>query len=194
MMYIFATDLMRSFAQGKKVVEDGNSSNAIYFDVGVTNKPYFHDKATAIAQSSCYECPETGCQPEQVHLIGFDTLIRLLDVKYYPPAHTLQPLDPFFARHRVRVTRRTDDAWGGREEQDAYFKALAEGARERDGGKREWAGRIGLEDGREEGEEPVSSSRVRDAANGGNLDALRALVTDEVRTYIIEERLYMDGG
>jgi hypothetical protein len=31
---------------------------------------------------------------EQVHLTGYDTLIRIFNSKYYPPEHTLKPLRP----------------------------------------------------------------------------------------------------
>jgi nicotinamide-nucleotide adenylyltransferase len=129
---------------------------------------------------------------EQVHLIGYDTLIRLLDTKYYPPDQNLKPLEGLFEKHRVRVTRRTDDAWGGREEQDEYLRRIAEGEREADGGRREWAQRIELVEGKKEGEEIISSTKVRKAANGKDEQALSKLVADAVASWILKENLYLE--
>ncbi|KAI9829088.1 MAG: hypothetical protein M1832_000111 [Thelocarpon impressellum] len=160
-------------------------------DVGVTKLPYFHDKAEAISRSSMYASPSAD-GPEQVHLVGFDTLIRILNTKYYPPSHTLAPLTPFLRRHRLRVTHRADADWGGREEQRAYVADLADGKREEDGGRREWADKIELVKGTAEGGEVVSSTKVREAVRTGDLDALRRLVTEAVAAWIVQEGLYRD--
>lgn len=135
---------------------------------------------------------------EQIHLIGFDTLTRLLDTKYYPPTHTLQPLQGLFGRHRVRVTRRVDDGDGGQQheeeqaKQTAYLRQLARGDREPEGGQREWAERIELVEGRREGEVAVSSTKVRDAVRRGDVRALRTLVPLGVQEWISREGLYQD--
>lgn len=130
---------------------------------------------------------------EQVHLTGYDTLIRLLDIRYYPPHHTLQPLEGLLEKHRVRVTRRTDDAWGGREAQDEYMNRIKNGDREDEGGKREWAERIKLVEGRKEGEEVVSSTKVREAAKSRDEKALKRLVPDGVAQWIMDEKLYLES-
>ena len=163
---------------------------AIGVDIGVTKLPYFIDKATAIEDSGAYPA-----RTPQVHLTGFDTLIRILDPKYYPPAHTLEPLEPFLAKHRLRVTYRTDDQWGARAAQDEYLAEIGEGRREQEGAKREWVreGRIELVEGRAEGEEVVSSTRVREAVRDGDEVLLRKLVTAGVADWILEEGLYKDG-
>lgn len=157
-------------------------------DVGVTTEPYFHDKAAAIDESKIYDPP-----PEQVYLTGFDTLIRLLNPKYYPPEHTLAPLEPFLRRHRVRVTYRTGADWGEREVQGRYLRDLKEGRREHEGGKREWADRFELVEGRADGEEVVSSTRVRDAIKKGDKEALRGLVTEGVGEWIMQEKSYTEA-
>ena len=160
-------------------------------DVGLTKLPYFHDKAQTIDSSSVYSETSTEA-PRQVHLIGFDTLIRILNPQYYPPQHTLAPLNPFLDRHRLRVTYRTDATWGDRAEQDGYLRDLARGERETEGGKREWADRIQLVDGRKVGEEVISSTKAREAASRGDLKALESLVTDRVFALIAHQRLYRD--
>ena len=193
LMTIFANDLRkayvattsdrsRSSSTKEEAVEDPPP-----IDIGVTKHPIFVDKASAISASGFYP-PNTT----QVHLAGYDTLIRILNPKYYPPTHTLAPLEPFLSKHRLRVTYRTDDDWGGRAEQEAYLKALADGEREAEGGRREWAGRIELVEGRREGEEMVSSTRAREAARSGDRDMLRKLVSEGVADWVLQERLYAD--
>ena len=81
---------------------------------------------------------------------------------------------------------------GGRETQDEYLNNLREGKREYEGGKREWADRIALIDGREEGEENISSTKVREAAKAGDEPALKKLVTDGVAKWIVDEKLYLE--
>ena len=184
-MQLLAEDLLSALSSHRS----GAQEPEIGIDIGVTKLPYFTDKATSIEDSGLY-ARETA----QVHLTGFDTLVRILDPKYYPPAHTLAPLEPFLARHRLRVTYRTDDQWGAREAQDGYLAGLGEGRRDKEGGKREWVtgGRIEMVEGREEGEEVVSSTKVRKAIKEGDRELLGKLVTDGVAKWILEEGLYLE--
>lgn len=183
MMQIFASDLLSSLSS-----QPQNTGSEIGVDIAVTKLPYFMDKSSAIEASGEY--PE-GAQ--QVHLTGFDTLIRILDPKYYKSDKKLRVLEPFFEKNRLRVTYRTDDDWGVREAQDEYLEELAKGRRDDEGGKREWVagGRIEMCDGRKEGEEPISSTKVRNAAKDGDREMLGKLVTKGVAEWILEEGLYM---
>ncbi|KAI4184215.1 MAG: hypothetical protein L6R41_004897 [Letrouitia leprolyta] len=186
MMALFAQDIVDEYyASGRP----STAEDALVVEVGITKKPYFHDKATAIEESGYYSDSKTGEQPQQVHLLGFDSLIRLLDTKYYPPRHTLEPVDALLERHRIRVTRRTEDndKWGSKAQQDRYWEALAKGDRETEGGKKEWAEKIEMVDG--EGE-AVSSTRVREAAGKGELGKLEKLISRSVRRWIENEGLY----
>ena len=194
MMNVFAEELVKMVATSD---EKKHPHDDVIVDVGVTKEARFIDKARTLEAQEEYIGHGNGntAKPfEQVHLIGFDTLIRLLDTKYYPPKHTLEPLEDLFKKHRVRVTRRTADAWGGREEQDQYVRKIAEGKMGANGPKKEWAQRIDLVEGRKEGEEIVSSTKVREAAKAGDEDALKKLVTDEVARWILDEKLYMEAG
>lgn len=197
MMKIFADELVESVITPKKWYQkDGLKEGDVVVDVGVTKEARFVDKASVIEKYWDYTYVDTeGVRRpvEQVHLTGFDTLVRLLDTKYYAPDHTLQPLEGLFEKHRVRVTRRTDDAWGGRVEQDQYMKKLGRGEREAEGGKREWSEKIEMVEGRKEGEEIVSSTKVREAAKVGDEEALKQLVTDGVAKWIRDEKLYLHG-
>ncbi|KAH8685596.1 hypothetical protein BGZ60DRAFT_95723 [Tricladium varicosporioides] len=178
MMEILAQELLSKF----------KFNDEIGIDIAVTKFPYFAEKATSIEE-------EYG-EEEQVHLIGYDTLTRLLDTKYYSPDHNLTPVRELLAKHRVLVTYRTDDQWGSEKEQDDFVASIAEGGLDDKGGTKEWVKerRIVMVEGRKEGETAVSSTKVRDAARSGNREALRCLVTDGVAEWIIAESLYTNDA
>lgn len=183
MMSLFAQELRTHLQSSLPSIA---SADLPQIDVGVTKKPYFVDKAAAIELSGQY--PE---DVEQVHLTGYDTLIRIFNPKYYPPTHTLQPLEPFLSRHRLRVTMRPSDEWGNPKEQEEYLQQLAQGGREHEGGKREWAERIQLVPGRKVNEMPVSSTRARAAAQSKDT-LLHSLVPAAICSYIFSEELYQE--
>ena len=182
MMDLFARDL-RAHLTSAPAFEHA-VENIPLIDIGVTKKPYFIDKATAIETSDSYPSPM-----EQVHLMGYDTLIRIFDPKYYPPEHNLKPLAPLLSKHRLRVTMRPSDGWGGREEQLGFLAALARGDRDNEGARREWADRIQLVEGRRPTDQPVSSTRAREASQSAPQD-LEWLVPEQVRQYLLSEHLY----
>ncbi|XXH05233.1 hypothetical protein Hte_011658 [Hypoxylon texense] len=196
MMQIFGADLLSDIAAADP---DGDTYQRagvdVDVDVAVTTEPYFHAKAAAVAGSGFYQGAGTaGDVPEQVYLAGFDTLVRIFDPKYYRPAGPdamARALDPFFARARLRVTARTDDAWGGAAAQEAYLEELRRGGLERvGGGTAGWAGRIEMVGGRKDGEEVVSSTKVREAVRRRDWEALKKLVSEGVAEWIQEQGLY----
>lgn len=187
MMELFARDLRARLAESPAFAASG-LSHAIeslpLVDIGVTRKPYFVDKAAAIEASDSYPVAL-----EQVHLTGYDTLIRIFNPKYYPPSHTLQPLEPFLSKHRLRVTMRPSDEWGGKEEQVAWVEALSRGDRDAEGAQSEWAQRIQLVEGRLPSEPPVSSTLAREALQS-NPEELKRLVPEQVRQFVLSEHPY----
>jgi nicotinamide-nucleotide adenylyltransferase len=183
MMTLFAQDLHADLKASYPTAQD----DLPQIDIGVTKKPYFVDKAAAIETSGVYPSPL-----EQVHLTGYDTLVRIFNPKYYPPEHTLQPLEPFLTQHRLRVMMRPDDEWGGRKEQEEFLLHLAQGGREHEGAKREWARRIEMVEGKKAGGQAVSSTRARQAASSGD-DLLRSLVPKSVCDYVISQGLYKEA-
>ena len=190
MMSIFADEMVEEFK-----AEAGRQS--VMIDVGVTKEARFVDKARVIEECGYYSAiDDAGAEDsvEQVHLTGFDTLLRLLDTKYYPPNHTLAPLERLFQKHRVRVTRRTGDAWGATEQQDEYMAKLQRGEMEAKGGKVEWTKRLELVNGRNEGEDIVSSTKVREASKRRDEVTLMKLVTGGVGKWIFDKRLYVEGA
>jgi nicotinamide-nucleotide adenylyltransferase len=180
--------MMTLFAQALRD-ETGNNleEERPSVDIGVTKLPYYHDKAASIDQSGVYDG-----QPQQVHLAGFDSIIRIFNTKYYPPDHTFAVLEPFLSRHRLRVRYRPDDEWGGRVEQRKYVQDIADGKREMEGAKPEWADRIQLVEGKAEGEEVVSSTLARKAAKT-DPKSLEKYVTRTIQDWIISEKLYLEG-
>ncbi|RAL09007.1 cytidylyltransferase family protein [Aspergillus homomorphus CBS 101889] len=181
MMDLFARDLLSHL---QSTSSETSQPSLPVIDVAVTKKPYFMDKAAEIEGAGIY--PKSL---EQVHLTGYDTLIRIFDPKYYPPEHTLQPLEPFLSRHRLRVTLRPDSNWGSRDEQEAFLRDLADGKKDEIGAKREWAPRIQLVEGRKPGAPSVSSTRAREAATTNPQD-LDWLVPSSIQEMIMSERLY----
>ncbi|KAL9116518.1 MAG: hypothetical protein Q9187_006956 [Circinaria calcarea] len=191
MMTVFAEDLLTSLEDTKTQSLEGD----IAIDIGVTTLPFYVDKATAIASSGVYNRPgsSSSIPVQQIHLAGFDSLPRIFNPKYYPPNHTLEPLKELFTHHRLRVMYRPDDDWGGKKEQDAYLQELRDGKRENEGGKREWADRIELVEGKAGGEEVVSSTKARRAASSGDMEALRKMCTEGVADWVSNEGLYKEG-
>lgn len=146
-------------------------------------------------------------QPKQLILAGYDTLIRIFNPKYYGKAAKDEPitnpggnengmrsaLAPLFAQARLRVTMRTEDEWGDKEEQVAYVENLLNGdGLEKVGGSREWARRIELVGGGNDGGVIVSSTLARDAAKKKDWATLRQLVSPEVTKWIEMEGLYTE--
>ncbi|CEL02668.1 Putative Cytidylyltransferase family protein (AFU_orthologue; AFUA_4G07310) [Aspergillus calidoustus] len=183
MMQLFAQDLL-AFLRSE--IPAANQESIPVIDIGVTKKPYFVDKAAEIESAGIY--PQ-GL--EQVHLIGYDTLIRIFNPKYYPPEHTLQPLEPFLSKHRLRVTMRPDSEWGSRAEQEAYLANIARGGRESEGAKPEWAQRIRLVEGKKPEEKSVSSTRAREAIRTKSQD-LEWLVPRDVQDFILTVQPYSE--
>ncbi|KAK3387887.1 hypothetical protein B0H63DRAFT_471090 [Podospora didyma] len=203
MMWAFAEDIQNTLHSGQQKDQEGEAPS---IDVALSTQPYFHEKCAAIAESDFYRTSDNSeGDMEQVVLAGFDTLIRILNPKYYnPPGSVVQVsvgektpmqkvLDPFFARARLRITMRTDDDWGGKEEQLAYLEDLLRGdGLQRIGGSGEWGSRIEIIEGRQDGENIVSSTYARAAAKEQDWSGLDIMVTPGVRWWIEHERLYSE--
>ncbi|KAI1768888.1 Nucleotidylyl transferase [Hypoxylon sp. FL1150] len=199
MMDVFGQELLSAIAAADP---HGDRYKCAGVDVAVTTEPYFHAKAAAVAADVFYYrgAQTLGSEekenqaPEQVYLTGFDTLIRIFNPKYYPDGSMAQVLDPFFAHARLRVTMRTDAEWGDAAAQRAYLEELRRGGLERVGGRTEWAGRIEMVEGRRDGQEVVSSTKVREAVVRKDWDALKKLVSEGVTEWIREQELYTEAS
>lgn len=211
MMYIFAEDLLLSCQQVQQLGENSMSTSSTSgldcsldgIDIAVTTEPYFHDKAAAVQHSGFYyvdspsastEEKETRTdqhqQMEQVYLTGFDTLIRIFNSKYYPGQDISAVLGPFFAHSSLRVTMRTAADWGDAAAQRQYLDDLRGGRLDEMGGKGEWMDKISMAEGRREGEDVVSSTRVRDAVRSDDWERLGRLTSTEIAEWVREHKLY----
>jgi nicotinamide-nucleotide adenylyltransferase len=180
LMTMFAEDLSRSL---KNATPSLNGDVAdISIDIGLTKEPYYSDKSAAIAETTP---PFYSSSPIHIHLVGYDTLIRFCNPKYYPKYDPpLSALKPFFdAGHKLRVTQRPTDPsdessneFGTTEAQARYLQDLKDGEQEKVGFEPAWGKNIDMVQA-EEGV-GVSSTRVRNAANEGKWDTVSDLCTE----------------
>ncbi|KAH7357647.1 hypothetical protein BKA66DRAFT_472966 [Pyrenochaeta sp. MPI-SDFR-AT-0127] len=192
LMTIFAEDLSRNLKISPSGKEDDVSNISI--DIGLTKEPYYSDKSAAISTTKppCY-----SSNPIHVHLVGYDTLIRFCNPKYYqnhdPP---LSALHPFFnAGHKLHVTQRPADPsdessneFGTTEEQEKYLQDLRNGHQEQAGFEPAWGENIGMTQA-DEGV-GISSTRVRNAAKEGKWGEVGQLCTEGVAAWIKDQALY----
>ncbi|KAB8621928.1 hypothetical protein FH972_026037 [Carpinus fangiana] len=179
MMMLFAEDIVTRMQAARNKLPEAD------IDVGLTTKPYYNDKSTAIEMDGVYEGT-----PEHVHLVGYDTFVRIFEPKYYamhsPP---LSALASYFNRHGLRVTLRPEEKWGGNEEQAKFWEKLRDGDMEGDGGKSEWADKIEVVESDAEGV-GVSSTQVREAAEHAQWDKVRRMCTESVGPWVHEMKPY----
>ncbi|KAA8903172.1 cytidylyltransferase [Sphaerosporella brunnea] len=157
------------------------ASVPLQVDIAITKHARFLDKAA--------ELERVYPGAEQTYLTGYDTLIRLLDTKYYPPNHTLQPLESFFNLNRVVCTMRSGGGWGDIVEQREYVAGIGRGEREAEGCKKDWAERIELVEAAPESL-GVSSTKVREAVKKGDMEALERYLTKDVKEWVLQRGLY----
>ena len=188
----FEQRLEMMVALAQDLVEDADVSHTrVAVDVGVTKLPYFVDKSNAILESPDYHHEKAEEPPSQIHLVGFDTLVRILDTKYYPPDHTLEPLQGLFHRHGLRVTLRLDDDFGTRAEQQTYIEKLktpTDGLFA-PGWEPGWGQKIEVDENHD-AKEGVSSTRAREAAADDDVKTLETLCSRRVTEIIQDTKPY----
>ena len=163
------------------------SDQDLEVDVGVTKKPFYMDKAVAIDDAGVYG----GAQ--QVHITGYDTIVRIFNAKYYPEESGLRVLEPFLGKHRLRVCYRIgDDEAKDRAEQDQYVEGIGNGRREDEGMKKEWRKHVELVDDAAE-VKGVSSTKVRQAAVDRRKQDLEPILGKDIAEYVWSSELYTDA-
>ena len=183
MMLAFAQDLVEDSFTGD-CVED------VAVDIGVTKLPYFVDKSKAIAAADEYQDRASQGPIDQTHLVGYDTLVRILDPKYYPPEHTLESLKGLFERHTLRVMLRDDEHLGSRDAQRDFIYQLWSGSTSLPGWRMEWAKQLEIDEATG-GEAEMSSTRAREAAALRDVKSLEALCTKRVVQYLQDTQPYL---
>ena len=182
MMAAFAQDLLDQVQR---------TDSSLVVDVGVTKLPYFVDKAKTIADAIEYRNDKSPNPISQLHLIGYDTLIRVLDTKYYPPDHTLESLKDLFAHHGLRVTLRADEALGDKRDQRNHVERLSLQSQPPVGvgWQPDGAQQIEIDEAKDV-EDAVSSTRARKAAYRGDTMELESLCPSRVTQCIAEMQPY----
>ncbi|CAK7214496.1 hypothetical protein SBRCBS47491_002162 [Sporothrix bragantina] len=202
--------LMLAMARDTHAVlaSEKDDSLDIHIDIGLTSEPYFHNKSNAIAVSPFYVRPDfssaTGSKttPDQLFLLGYDTLIRIFDAKYYkaadgasipdglPPTATPMQiaLTPLMRRAHLRVTTRPDSDWGDEETQMSW---VAEHVDVLGGPTELWADKISLDTGGAgTGASAVSSTVARGASKTHDLARLEKLVGPAVLSWLEKRSPY----
>ncbi|WBW75443.1 nicotinamide-nucleotide adenylyltransferase [Schizosaccharomyces osmophilus] len=128
-------------------------------------------------------CLSKYCSPkEQIYLVGFDTLIRILNCKYYPEKSIQKTLSPFFERSRILCFYRETDDSTREELQKTYPSKLEKG--ELENVATEWSTRIHFAKLDSNMGKGVSSTAIRKAISSGNEGVQSRMIPNEVLTII----------
>jgi len=148
---------------------------------GVTAHPLFVDKAMALQAL----CGGSGSGARIVVLVGFDTWVRIVDPKYYPPDGLNAALRAIFDAVEVAVASRDAASVGNldplsADEQEARVRELPEAVTR---------GRLHFLHNAPEMAD-LSSSALRKAISDGNADAVRTILPDCLVNFVEERGLY----
>ncbi|QDS76504.1 hypothetical protein FKW77_005558 [Venturia effusa] len=188
--------------------EEKEEEEEITIDIGLTKAPYYTDKSLAITTANPPAYPNAASLTH-IHLLGYDTLTRLLAPKYYP-THTppLSALGPFFeAGHKLLVLLRPSsspspdpsnpnspfpDPHETDQTQRLFLTSLRHGSLEKEGLKTEWAiNQISiLEGGDVDTATGISSTLIREAAKKGEWERVGEMCTNGVKAWIEEGGIY----
>ncbi|KLU87947.1 cytidylyltransferase [Magnaporthiopsis poae ATCC 64411] len=163
-------------------------------DMALSTLPYFHQKSAALArvEPEAFSGMRVACA-EQILLVGYDTLIRILNPKYYAPEPMEVALAPMFERASLRVMLRADAVMTELWEQRKQVSDMRLG---RDGRRLPWAWRERIivvevaHTDRDAETECVSSTRARAAAAQEDWPLLEKQVPLPVATWIRDRGLY----
>lgn len=161
-----------------------HSNLNIPVSVALTNHAKFADKSSVV----------TGWVNEVIgeiseikfsFLLGFDTLIRVFDPKYYNPVPISEALADFMKLNEFFCLTRTDDKNNNMDAQHQYLQDVSEGRTELPA---EWAGKIHLVEGDEKFLHVSSSSIRKNAAL--QTHNWQNDVTSTIGEFIKRENLY----
>ncbi|KAI5962423.1 uncharacterized protein KGF55_003499 [Candida pseudojiufengensis] len=173
MMYFMANHLTKNYP--------------INVSIGITNHAKFVDKSLSILNflESQKITIHTGFK--LTFLIGFDTLIRIFDPRYYLPDKLSNSLDHFMKMTDLFcLTRPTDEI--NVLQQPNYVKEIASGKHEEIPSS--WSNSIFLLKDLNEKLAQISSSSIRKSIINGDNKDWELQVIPEIRDYIIENKLY----
>ncbi|KAK3988979.1 hypothetical protein QBC44DRAFT_350889 [Cladorrhinum sp. PSN332] len=219
MMWSLARDVQTSLLIGPRGGEIG--LRGISVDIALSTLPYFHEKSQAISENEFYRgtsstspsgewsgrlrpraqnAAEQDQEPvtKQVMLVGYDTVIRVFNPKYYRSEEgngIQKALGPLFDRAKLRVTLRPDDQWGKISEQKQYIKSLFKPKNVKEVGiDPSWESEIQLVKFPTgwSSYNAVSSTNARKAAKEEDEAVLKKMLTETVREWVVREGLYRE--
>jgi nicotinamide-nucleotide adenylyltransferase len=177
MMSLFAKDLY------PKLEQINAMPNAL--DIGLTKEAYYTDKSHAIEESAVYPRPA-----KHVHIMGYDTLIRFLNPKYYssfvPPLTALEPY--FDAGHRLSVLLRPEEDGDDVSSQKSYIQSLHDGSLTEKGFSPNWLDQIEIIENQQA--IGISSTRAREAVRTQDLKSLPIFISPSILKHVQEYQLY----
>ncbi|CUS24267.1 LAQU0S15e00694g1_1 [Lachancea quebecensis] len=132
------------------IMADLLSKNSLPVSVGITKYAKFFEKSAAI-------CKGLGHSPKITYLVGFDTIVRVFDSKYYAPLSVADALRDFMSDTEFFCLTR--DGETAVQQQLQYPRDIAEGTYEPNIPK-SWNSKIVVEKG-DESFSHISSSSLR---------------------------------
>ncbi|KAF3083246.1 hypothetical protein TWF706_001242 [Orbilia oligospora] len=125
MMCLLAEEIQNKISSSSSSSPSSSSIDNILapqIDIGITPHPRFIDKSTDLSNHPFFPSEVT----RQVWILGYDTLIRLLNPKYYPPHHTLTDLHTTLlsSTNRILVFTRPGTDLGNESSQYEYSNSL----------------------------------------------------------------------
>ncbi|CAR23816.1 nicotinamide-nucleotide adenylyltransferase [Lachancea thermotolerans CBS 6340] len=154
------------------IMADLLSKNSLPVSVGITKYAKFFEKSTAISK-------ELGHSPKISYLVGFDTIVRVFDSKYYAPLSVADALRDFMSETEFFCLTR--DGETAVQQQLQYPGDIAKGVYEPNIPK-SWHSKVVVEKGNEFFSH-VSSSSLRKTLYDPNKD-VSASVPPEIYHYI----------
>ena len=177
MIHLMANDLSKRFP--------------INISIGLTNHAKFVDKSLSIISYIEEKFPDIVTPDFKLtFLIGFDTLVRILDPKYYLPDKFSQSLENFMKKTDLFCLTR-HDAVKSLTQQEGYVKEISSGKHEDI--PSHWSNNIFMLPSLNEEIANLSSSSIRkEILSQGHGDLKwRAHVIPEVAKYIDEHDIYL---
>lgn len=150
--------------------------------VGITDHARFVDKSSAILDYLKGE----NLLARLTFLVGFDTLLRILNPKYYLPDKILAALSEFMRSTDLFCLTRTDGTVSIAD-QNLYVHILSNGGHESLPSK--WSESIALHTGEIDIVGAMSSSKVRKEIEEGGTEWHNEVI-ETIRAYIEENQLY----
>lgn len=162
------------------MAQEISSKTDINVSVALTNHAKFVDKCDSIVEY--IKSDQSAIIPKLTFLVGFDTLIRIFDAKYYKPSSIEDSLKEFMQVSELFVLKRDSNT----EEQVKYVQDIQNGLAEIPSS---WGSKIHLIDGDSQTLK-ITSSLIRKEISS-NVLSWKDYVYPSILKYIEDEKLYV---